>query len=62
MPTSWLFLNGYLIGPGADLFDTTLTNLDLSGADLTGTDFYAANLTGTDLDANLSDASLTAEL
>jgi hypothetical protein len=52
-------VNGYSIGPGADLFLANLTGADLTGADLSGANLsdaslFAANLTG----ANLTGADL----
>ena len=52
-------VNGYYIGPGADLSGAGLTGADLSGADLTGADLGGADLTGADLSgANLRYAYL----
>ena len=47
-------VNGYMIGPGADLrradlFGADLEGVDLSGADLNGANLYEANLSGADL-------------
>jgi uncharacterized repeat protein (TIGR02543 family) len=55
----WQLINGYLIGPGANLAGANLiyANLigaNLSGADLSGADLYGVNLSG----ANLSGANL----
>ena len=67
-------VNGYYIGPGADLIganlsgaDLTNANLseidlwraDLSGADLNGADLTGADLYGANLSANLSGANLS---
>ena len=58
-------VNGYSIGPGADLSGAILEGTDLSGADLSGADLYrvnlfGANLSGADLiGADLSSADLT---
>ena len=41
-------VNGYIIGPGADLTDAVISGADLKGANLTG-----ADLTGTDLDGTI---------
>ena len=70
LPSSWRLLNGYLIGPGANLNNADLSGLDLSGMDLSGasllsTDFSGANLEGANLtdaaisNANFTDATLT---
>lgn len=75
LPTRWSLIGGYLVGPGADLAQASLTNTNLSGADLSGadlasadlsqTDLTTANLTGVDLsnavitDADVTDANLT---
>ena len=71
----WQLIDGYLIGPVADLTgailtDSNLSNTDLVGANLTNAllngvhlanaDLYNANLSGADLtDANLLNADLT---
>ena len=63
-------VNGYIIGPGANLSEANLTDANLSGADLSdavlsdavlfGADLFGANLYGADLSgANLSGADLT---
>jgi uncharacterized protein YjbI with pentapeptide repeats len=53
LPTVWQLIDGYLIGPAADL-----TDADLSGADLISAVLPGANLT----DADLSGATLTGVL
>ena len=59
-------VNGYSIGPGADLsgallLSANLSNANLSGADLSGADLDRADLSGADLSyANLSGAILYA--
>jgi uncharacterized protein YjbI with pentapeptide repeats len=64
LPVNWRLIDGYLIGPNAQLRDANLTGADLTGADLTGanlhlTDFTGSNLTDADLaGANLSSAGL----
>jgi len=50
LPGGWRILNGWLVGPGADLFDADLTNQDLSGMDLEGTEFGTARLHGANID------------
>ncbi len=50
LPANWELVNGYLIGPGADLTDADLSGADLSGADLSGADLTgvtSGNITGT---------------
>ena len=70
LPKGWTLVNGYLIGPWANLVGVDLANSDLSGAnltdaDLTGANLTNANLSGADLtgadltNANLTDANLT---
>ncbi len=55
LPSGWSLVDGYLIGPSADLTGAALTGAALSGVDLTG-----ANLTNATLNsANLNDATLT---
>jgi uncharacterized protein YjbI with pentapeptide repeats len=64
LPTSWVLVSGYLIGPGADLTGGIQNGADLSGADLSGADLSGDslafdNLTNANLtNANLSNASL----
>ena len=53
-------VNGYEIGPGADLTGADLTNAELTYADLTYANLSGANLSGADLSgADLSGADLT---
>ena len=52
-------VNGYMIGPGADLRRADLFGADLEGADLSGANLYEADLNGSDLgEALLSGANL----
>ena len=51
-------VNGYMIGPGADLrradlFGADLEGVDLSGADLNEANLYGADLSGADLGGTL---------
>ncbi len=46
---SWSIVNGYLVGPGANLTDAMLNGADLSGVDLTTSNLTGANLTGANL-------------
>ena len=55
LPSEWMLSSGYLIGPGANLYEANLSGMDLSGANLSGADLSGADLTG----ANLSGADLT---
>lgn len=55
LPTGWITAAGYLIGPGANLSEAALINLDLSGLVLKDVDLNSASLRGT----NLSNADLT---
>ena len=70
LPSSWSLVNGYLVGPSANLTNailigTNLTGADLAGADLFNADLDSTNLTGANLtgagpsDANLTNANLT---
>ena len=53
-------INGYEIGPGANLEDANLTYTNLEGANLEGANLTHANLKGANLtDANLEGANLT---
>lgn len=59
LPADWSAVNGYLVGPGADLHDAVLTSQNLAGADLAGTNLSSATLTSTSLaGANLTNADL----
>ena len=49
LPTGWVVLGGYLIGPGANLTGANLAGLDLTGLDLTGATLTGATLTGATL-------------
>lgn len=42
----WVFIKGYLVGPGADLRGADLSGGDLGEANLTETDLSTADLTG----------------
>lgn len=58
LPVGWRIVNGYLIGPGADVTDTDLSGADLSGIDLSGTKFSRSNLTNVDLtNTNITNAT-----
>jgi uncharacterized protein YjbI with pentapeptide repeats len=59
LPADWSVVNGYLVGPGADLRGAALTSQNLAGADLDGTNLGSADLINTSLaDANLTNADL----
>ena len=64
LPREWTIINGYLIGPKANLSDAqlsgrNLTELNLSGADLSGADLSGSNLNEVNLQgANLQGANL----
>jgi uncharacterized protein YjbI with pentapeptide repeats len=45
----WSIINGYLVGPGANLTDADLSGVDLSGVDLTTGNLTGANLSGANL-------------
>lgn len=49
LPTGWQVANGYLVGPGADLYRAVLGNLDLAGQDLSGANLDRTALTDTNL-------------
>ena len=53
LPAGFRVVNGYLVGPNADLSGADLSGADLSGADLSGADLSGADLSG----ANLTGAS-----
>jgi uncharacterized protein YjbI with pentapeptide repeats len=54
LPAHWSLVDGYLIGPGADLDEAELSFADLSDTDLSGADLAYANL----ISANVSNADL----
>jgi uncharacterized protein YjbI with pentapeptide repeats len=59
LPFGWSLVDGYLIGPNADLSFANLFRADLRGATLSGADLSYASLRGADLsDADLRDADL----
>ncbi|MDF7825873.1 pentapeptide repeat-containing protein [Pontiellaceae bacterium B12227] len=69
LPPDWQLLNGYLVGPTANLNDALLGGVDLSSADLTGVNIKNADLSGailsnvnfsgaTDMRADFSGADL----
>ena len=55
LPAKWRLIRGYLVGPGANLSATDLSNVDLSGVDLTAANLSEGTLTG----ANVSGATFT---
>ena len=44
LPTNWQLVNGYLLGPGANLTNAVLTGANLANADLANANFTGANL------------------
>jgi uncharacterized protein YjbI with pentapeptide repeats len=69
LPVDWEFTMGYLVGPGANLTDAILPNVQLAYANLSGANLSGANLSNGDLhnaqlasltltDANLSNTNL----
>jgi uncharacterized protein YjbI with pentapeptide repeats len=46
IPPGWKIINGYLVGPGADLTGADLAGANLTSADLTGANLASATLTG----------------
>jgi len=49
LPIGWKLINGYLIGPYADVTGADLTGADLTDIDLTGTNLTKTNLTNANL-------------
>ena len=49
LPTDWKLINGYLIGPDADLTGANLNDADLTNANLNGANLNGADLTGASL-------------
>jgi hypothetical protein len=59
LPQHWEFVNGYLVGPEANLSNASLAGLNLANADLLYADLVGADLTSVNLDgANLTWANL----
>ncbi|MCH1500297.1 MAG: pentapeptide repeat-containing protein, partial [Akkermansiaceae bacterium] len=56
LPPGFKLINGYLVGPTANLSGANLSGIDLSGIDLSSANFSGANLSG----ANLSRSKLFA--
>jgi uncharacterized protein YjbI with pentapeptide repeats len=46
LPAGWILVDGYLVGPQANLTDASLSSADLAGADLAGTELSGAALSG----------------
>ena len=60
LPSSWSFINGYLVGPGADLTNAQFQSANLSGSSLIGANLTGAQLRSSDLaGADLTGANLT---
>jgi uncharacterized protein YjbI with pentapeptide repeats len=55
LPSGWILMGGYLIGPGAYLSYANLSGLDLANIDLANANLISSNLTST----NLAGATLT---
>ena len=63
LPANWQLIDGYLVGPGANLTNAELAHADLTNAHLTGTNFTGANLDDVILTgAHLDGAKLAANL
>lgn len=64
LPSGWKFINGYLVGRTARLYNSDLSGADLTGMDLTSVQLANANLRAVNLtnstltDSNLSGANL----
>ena len=60
LPINWKLINGYLIGPKANLSGANLTEANLTGANLSNANLTYVNLSNANLtDANLTGANLT---
>lgn len=65
LPTNWVLINGYLFGPGANLYATSLQDLNLSNLNLAEAEIWGAVWTNVNLrnvnlrGANFSGARLT---
>jgi uncharacterized protein YjbI with pentapeptide repeats len=61
LPANWIMVDGYLIGPGADLAGAELALSDMSLVDLSGANLSAADLSNAAIQhSNLADADLAA--
>jgi uncharacterized protein YjbI with pentapeptide repeats len=49
LPTDWSLVDGYFVGPRADLSGANLSDADLSGFNLAGANLYGSDLSGTNL-------------
>lgn len=49
LPTGWVLLNGFRLGPTASLYNADLSGADLAGLDLTFARLGSANLSATNL-------------
>ena len=62
LPTGWSLMNGYFVGPGANLSGAAL-HANLSTVDMSGADFSGANISGTGFGtvtgANFTGANMT---
>merc|ERR1711934_275767 len=52
LPSGWKLINGYLVGPQANLSEANLAGANLSGATLTGANLSNAYLFNTDISGN----------
>ena len=60
LPTDWVLINKFLLGPEANLSSFILNDMDLRNVNLTGADLSAARMTSVNLtNTNLTDATLT---
>ena len=60
LPTNWQLVDGYLVGPGANLTNAVLTSANLTNADMANANLTNANLNGANVTgATLSNAALT---
>ncbi|MDA8860326.1 pentapeptide repeat-containing protein, partial [Paracoccaceae bacterium] len=49
LPTDYILVNGYIIGPGVSLYSANLGGSDLTGANMVGVDLTYADLTETNM-------------
>lgn len=60
LPTDWVLINKFLLGPEANLSSFILNDMDLRNVNLTGADLSYARMTSVNLtNTNLTDATLT---
>ena len=67
LPSSWVKVGGYLLGPGASLeeanfTDLDLTNVDLTGADISNSQFVRTNITNVNFTGTTTNGLASADV